>query len=100
MRVQSHVLAVAPEMPVHHWRFSFDYLFLAIPELTSRARNELHLDGVVMIDHHARYHKETLLCLPSLVPSRSTNWIPPTSLPKSGLSGCPPEKSPAPRVHD
>src|SRR5215470_5766394 len=32
MRVHSHLLAVAPEMPVHR-RFSFDYLLLTIPEI-------------------------------------------------------------------
>jgi len=35
--------------------------------------------------HHARCPKETSLHLPSLVPSRSTNWPLSTSLPKTGL---------------
>src|SRR5256884_6949742 len=42
------------------------------------------------MDHHARCPKETLLHLPSLVPSRSTNWPSSTSLPKTGL----PDRSP------
>jgi hypothetical protein len=32
MRVHSHLLAAAPEMPVHR-SFGFDYLFLTIPEI-------------------------------------------------------------------
>jgi hypothetical protein len=42
--------------------------------------------GVVIMDHHARCPKETLLHLPALVPARSTNWLASASLSESGLS--------------
>src|SRR5215469_16092558 len=44
------------------------------------------------MDHHVRRPKATLLHLPLLVPSRSTNWFPSTSLPESGLSGRSPKE--------
>jgi hypothetical protein len=47
---------------------------------------------MVIMDDHARCPKETLLHLPSLVPSRSTNWPSSTSLPKTGLPDRPPEE--------
>jgi hypothetical protein len=48
--------------------------------------------GVVIMDHHVRYPKETLLHLPALVPARSAYWLASASLSKSGLSGGSPEK--------
>jgi hypothetical protein len=60
--------------------------------MTHRTKSELNLsfiNGVVMMSHHGRRTKETLLYLPPLVPSRPANRITSTSLPRSGLPGCP-----------
>ena len=43
------------------------------------------INGVVMMSHHGRRAKETLLHLPALVPAGPTNRITSTSLPKSGM---------------
>jgi hypothetical protein len=50
---------------------------------------------VVMMSHHGRRTKETLLYLPPLVSSGLTNRITSTSLPKTGLPGRPPQKETA-----
>jgi len=47
---------------------------------------------VVMMSHHAGRTKETLLYLSPLVPSRSANRIPSTSLREAGLSNCTPQE--------
>jgi len=50
------------------------------------------IDGVVMISHHGRRTKETLLYLPPLVPSGPTNRITSTSLPKTGMPSRTPQE--------
>jgi hypothetical protein len=50
------------------------------------------INGVVMMSHHGRRTKETLLCMPPLVPSGPTNRISSTSLSKTGMPGRPTEK--------
>src|SRR5882672_5771641 len=47
---------------------------------------------VVMMSHHGRRTKETLLYLPLLVPSRSANRIPSTSLREAGVSNGAPQE--------
>ena len=47
---------------------------------------------MVIIDHHVRCPKETLLHLPVLVPARSAYWLASASLSKSGLSAGSTEK--------
>jgi len=55
------------------------------PRLTSIA-------GVVIMDHHVRFPKETLLHLPALVLARSAYGLASASLSKPGLSGGSPEE--------
>src|SRR5881396_3180448 len=49
-------------------------------------------NDVVMMSHHGRRTKETLLYLPPLVPSGPTNRIPSTGLRKTGMPGRPPQE--------